>query len=88
MRQVAKKTGCKSVFQLQLWALCFAFPAMDVSLVWTGADVQSDDRIAGPVIMTAVTSLQGKLTKRPAAPSTDSLTLRDEVADTEKFDWP
>lgn len=33
-------------------------------LVWTAADVQSDNRIIGLVIMTTMTSLQGKLSER------------------------
>lgn len=37
---------------------------MDVMLVWTAADVQSDNRIIGLVIMTTMTSLQGKLSER------------------------
>lgn len=52
-------------------------------LVWTAGDVQSDNRTTGLVMMTTVTSLQGKLSGRLA----DSLTVVPTTQMRELVDW-
>ncbi|KAK2835168.1 hypothetical protein Q5P01_015652 [Channa striata] len=44
--------------------ILFPFPALDVTLIWTAGDVQSDNRTTSLVIMTTVTSLQGLAQRR------------------------